>query len=133
MKKKKQRIYSEEFKWKVVQDVLSGKYNKEDARRIYGIGSKCAILYWMRQFSGISDYRDGGIPIQGKKLLEAMKELGQSEKRIKELEQALERERLRADLWQKIVELAGNEINVDLIKKYGAKLSTPSKSKKAKK
>ena len=133
MKKKKQRIYSEEFKWKVVQDVLSGKYNKEDARRIYGIGSKCAILYWMRQFSGISDYRDGGIPIQGKKLLEEMKELGQSEKRIKELEQALERERLRADLWQKIVELAGNEINVDLIKKYGAKLSTTSKSKKAKK
>ena len=133
MKKEKQGIYSEEFKWKVVQDVLSGRYSKEDARRIYGIGSKCAILYWMRQYSGISNYRDGGIPLEEKELLKEMKELSQSEKRIKELEQELERERLRADLWQKVVELAGNELNVDLIKKYGAKLSTASKSKKAKK
>ena len=133
MKKKKQGYYSQEFKWKVVQEVLTGKYTKEDARKIYGIPSKCAILYWMRQFSGISNYREGGEIVKEKEILEKMKDLSQTEKRIQELEQELERERLRADLWQKVVELAGKEINIDLTKKYGAKLSTPSKKKKAKK
>lgn len=133
MKKKKQGFYSEEFKWKVVHEVLCGKFSKEDARRIYGIRSKCAILYWMRQYYGIKNYRDGGSPLEEKNLLEEMKELHKNEKRIKELEQELERERVRADLWQKVVELAGKEINVDLVKKYGAKQSTPSKDKDAKK
>jgi transposase-like protein len=35
MKKKTQGFYSEEFKWRVVQDVLEGKYTKEEARRIH--------------------------------------------------------------------------------------------------
>ena len=98
MKKKKQGYYSQEFKWKVVQEVLTGKYTKEDARKIYGIPSKCAILYWMRQFSGISNYREGGEIVKEKEILEKMKDLSQTEKRIQELEQELERERLRADL-----------------------------------
>jgi transposase-like protein len=55
--KKTMSHYSEEFKWRVVQEVLSGKYNKEEARQIYGIKSNCAILYWMRKYSGNDNYR----------------------------------------------------------------------------
>ena len=65
MSKKKQNYYSEEFKWRVVQEVLSDKFTKEEARKVYGIDSNCAILYWMRQYSGIKDYRSGGAAVTG--------------------------------------------------------------------
>ena len=132
MKKKKQNFYPEEFKWQVVQDVLEGKYTKEEARRIHNISSKCAVLYWMRKYSGNDNYRKGGIPLGTVPQLKNMKELSEKDKRIKELEEQLKREKLRADLWQKMVEVAEDQLKLDIRKKFGAKQSTPSKSKKEK-
>ena len=57
MERKKPTYYSEEFKTTVVNDVLLGKYTKEEARRLYGIKAKCAVLYWMRNFNGEKNYR----------------------------------------------------------------------------
>jgi transposase len=130
MSKKKQSHYSEDFKWRVVQEVLSGKFTKEEARKVYGISSNCAILYWMRQFSGIDDYRNGGEPSLEKKAIQEMRDMNKKELRIQELEEELKRERIRADLWQKMVELAEGQLNIDIRKKYGAKPSIPSKNKK---
>ncbi len=133
MKKEKPTYYSEEFKWKVVQEVLSGRFTKEEARKIYGIRSNCAILYWMRKYSGIDDYRQGGSPIGISEQMQKMKEKSKDQKRIKELEEALERERVRADLWQKMIEIAEEDYKIDIRKKSGAKQSIPSKNKKANK
>ena len=133
MAKQKQQSYSEAFKWKVVQEVLAGKFSKEEAKRFYGIASNCAVLYWMRKYSGDTNYRQPGkinedIQSMRKKLP------GQMQKsRIKELEEALEREKQRADLWQTIVEIAEEELGVDIKKKYGAKQSVPSQTKKKQK
>ena len=133
MKKKKQQYYSEEFKWQVVQDVLEGKYSKEEARRIHNISSNCAVLYWMRKYSGNNNYRQGGVPLDKVSQVNNMKELSEKDRRIKELEEQLKRESLRADLWQKMVEIAEGQLNIDIRKKFGAKQSVPSKNKKAKK
>jgi transposase len=133
MKKKTQGFYSEEFKWKVVQEVLTGKFSKEEARRVYNIKSNCAVLYWMRKFSGNNNYRQGGMPLDNQIEMGNMKELSEKDKRIKELEESLNREKLRADLWQKMVEIAEEQLNVDIRKKFGAKQSIPSKNKKANK
>ena len=133
MKKEIQGFYSEEFKWRVVQDVLEGKYTKEEARRIHNIKSNCAVLYWMRKFSGNDNYRHGGTPLDNKTTMSNMKELSEKDKRIKELEEQFERERLRADLWQKMVEIAEEQLNLDIRKKFGVKQSIPSKSTKVKK
>ena len=128
--KSKHSYYSEEFKWNIVQEVLTGKFSKEEARKVYGIKSNCAILYWMRQFSGNDNYRAGG------KFLENPIEMAKSkkeialEKRIKQLEDNLKREQLRADLWQKVVETAEEELNLDIVKKFGAKQSQTSNQKK---
>lgn len=130
MSKKKQNHYSEDFKWRVVQEVVSGKFTKEEARKVYGISSNCAILYWMRQFSGIDDYRNGGEPSLEKTAIQEMKELNKKELRIQELEEELKRERIRADLWQNMLEIAEGELNIDIRKKYGAKQSIPSRNKK---
>jgi transposase-like protein len=46
--KKKNGIYSESFKRRVVLEVLSGSITKEGARLRYGIGGNSTILEWMR-------------------------------------------------------------------------------------
>jgi transposase len=133
MKKKTQGFYSEEFKWRVVQDVLEGKYTKEEARRIHNIQGNCSVLYWMRKYSGNDDYRQGGAPLDTKTAMSNMKELSEKDRRIKELEEELRREKLRADLWQKMVEIAEEQLDFDIRKKFGAKPSIPLKSTKVKK
>ena len=130
--KNKDSHYSEEFKWRIVQEVLAGKFTKEEARKIYGIKSNCAILYWMRQFSGNDDYRAGGQPLGNQLEMAKSKKERALEKRIKQLEDNLKREQLRADLWQKVVETAEEQLNLDIIKKYGARQSQPSNQKKGK-
>jgi transposase-like protein len=130
MKKKKLKIYSNDFKWKVVQEILEGKFSKEEARKVYGIRSNCAILYWMRKFSSNSDYRDGGVPLGTTVEMGISKELTEKDQRIRELEEELVREKLRADLWQRMVEIAEAQLKIDIRKKYGAKQSIPSKVKK---
>jgi len=126
----KSSYYSEEFKWEVVQKVLSGKFTKEQARKVYGIKSNCAILYWMRQFSGNDNYRTSSLALGNSIEMSQTKKEKALENRIKQLEDALKREQLRADLWQKVVETAEEQLKVDIVKKYGAKQSQISKQKK---
>lgn len=130
MSREKQQIYSDDFKWRVVQEVLNGKFSKEEARKAYGISSNCAILYWMRKFSGNEHYRQGGIPLGNEQDMNLKKVLTEKDQRIRELEEELGRERLRADLWQKMVEIAETQLKIDIRKKFGAKQSIPSKVKK---
>jgi len=131
MKFKEVRIYSEEFKLKVIHEVLSGKYTKAEARRVYRIGGKSAILYWIRKYSSSSNQKDK--TCEATNYLKEMKPLSKEELRIQELEKALERESLRGDLLEKIVIIAEEQFNIEIRKKYGAKQFSPSKSNKEKK
>lgn len=124
MKKKIKSSYSEEFKLRVVNEVLEGKYTKEEARKIYSIKSNCAILYWIRQFSGQSNYRNREVPqIHLDVKTNAMKKTKDldKDKQILELETQLRQEKLRAGLWKKMVDIAEDELKIDIRKKCGAK------------
>ncbi len=44
-----QLFYTEAFKQKIVNEVLSGKLNKRQASLIYGIKGNATILYWINQ------------------------------------------------------------------------------------
>jgi transposase len=128
MKKQKKEInkYSEEFKWQVVQAVLSGKFSKEEARVAYGIKSNCAILYWMRKYSGNDDYRHTNTIASNLVAMHDSKETNALKERIKQLEEELRRANLRADLWQKMIEVAEERLKIDIKKKHGAQPSKPS-------
>lgn len=52
------QTYSDEFKWKVAKEVLSGELSQAEVRRKYNIGSNSALLYWTREFSGIDNPRE---------------------------------------------------------------------------
>jgi transposase-like protein len=128
--KKEFSKYSEEFKWQVVQAVLSGKFSKEEARMAYGIKSNCAILYWMRKYSGNDDYRNIHTMAGNLGAMQDGKESNALKARIKQLEEELRRANLRADLWQTMIEVAEKQLKIDIKKKYGAQPSKHSGSGK---
>lgn len=99
--------------------VINKKYTKEEAQRIYGIKGHSAILYWMREFNGNKNYRQ---PSEFEVKSNKEKEIAQKDqlRRIAELEAELSREKQRAELWKKMVEIAEEDLGVDIRKKFGA-------------
>ncbi len=127
-------FYTEEFKARIVQEVLSGKLNKTQAQKLYGIRGNATILYWIRQSQNLDPQLRDGKPIanfadmkqhiSNKKLLDELAE-------TKELLRVAE---LRADVWQKAVELGEQMFNIDIVKKCGAQaLQQLEKNKKKQK
>jgi transposase len=132
-KKKRVIFYTEVFKSKVVQEVLSGKLSKKQATGIYGISGGSTILYWIRQSQGLK----GNIkPIKTFANFAEMKQNAQDKKleqENKELKELLRIAELRADLWQHAIEVAEQKLDIDIVKKFGAQQSTPSKNNGQKK
>ena len=112
--------YSEEFKWKVVKEVLSGELSKAEAKRKYSIGSNSAILYWMRQFSGIENPRESRLLFMTDKKTIKEDKLTKEQKKIKELEEALRKEKNRTLLYEKMMQIAEEDYGIVFRKKSGA-------------
>lgn len=125
--------YSDDFKWQVVQEVLSGKLSKAEANRLYGIRSKSAILYWMRQYSGITNYRESTKIVNSKESMKNKQEIIALEKELQKLQDRLKRERNKSSLYEKMLEIAEEEYGINIRKKYGAKQSNDLKKKSSKK
>jgi transposase-like protein len=126
-------FYTEEFKQKIVTEVLSGKLNKHQASQLYGIRGNATILYWIRQSQGlnpmqkqpkqIANFADMKQNINDKKL----------EEENKELRELLRVAELRSDVWQKAVEIAEKKFDIDIVKKFGAQALQQLKNKDRKK
>ena len=88
--------------------------------------SNCAILYWMRKYSDKEDYRHTHSSTNDLPQMYNSKEQQALKERIKQLEEELRRANLRADLWQKMIEVAEQHLQIDIKKKYGAQPSNHS-------
>lgn len=128
-----QLFYTEAFKQKIVNEVLSGKLNKRQASLIYGIKGNATILYWINQSRGLKGYEAKVKSVAN--FAEMKKNINDKklEEENKELKELLRVAELRADLWQHAIEVAEKKFNIDIVKKYGAQQSTPSKNKGQKK
>lgn len=126
-------FYTEAFKQKIVNEVLSGKLNKRQASLIYGIKGNATILYWINQCQGLKGYEAKQKQVAN--FAEMKKNINDKklEEENKELRELLRVAELRADLWQHAIEVAEKKFNIDILKKYGAQQSIPSTSKDQKK
>lgn len=117
----KELIYlSDEFKRKVVQEVLSGSLTKQEARFKYGIKGKSAVLTWIRKFGeGIYHVESHHRPFMPEKPKNEKELLA----RIKKLEQELEDARLKAEAYAKMIEIAERDLNISIRKKSNTKQS----------
>lgn len=121
---KNSKIYSDYFKRKVVAEVLSGKFSKEEARHIYEIKSNSAILEWMRIFADMPRHSSEVDPIPKLKEMSNSQENNEELKsRIQQLEEQLKISDLKGRAYQIMVEIAKEDYGIDLEKKSGAKQS----------
>ena len=111
------KYYPESLKHEVVREILIGHISKSEARRKYEIiASSSLINEWIRKFenSGRSN----------RKLMDYNK-LDKKEliKRIKELESKLEDEQIRSLGYNKMIDIAEEQLKISIRKKPGTKQS----------
>ena len=121
MVSKEERVYySNVLKHQIVQEVLSGRMCKEEARRRYGIRGKSAILKWMRKFGYVPHIESVTLKKKSKELSDDPKEL---KGRIEELEKALEEANLKSEFYSTMIDIAEKEFKIPIRKKSVTKQS----------
>lgn len=119
--------YSDEFKLKVIREVLSGGITKEEARRKYNIRGKSAVLIWMRRFGFEPELvKENGVSLptmeeSAKK--DIQKELQRLESEKAALEEQLKLAKLKIEGYDIMIKLGKEKFGIDLEKKDGAKQS----------
>jgi transposase len=109
--------YSAVFKKNVVSEVLSGKMNKDEAKRVYGIRGKSTVLRWIRKFES-QEVRP--IVMTKKK---SSSDLSKEEAlaKVKELEKALRLAEIKAAGYSMMIDIAEKELKVPIRKKLDTK------------
>lgn len=118
----KTRIYSNELKKSVVNQIEKGELTVMEACRVYDIKSAQTVYNWIYKISRTLQKPIRTV-VEKNSVDQKLKEL---EARTRDLEAALGRKQLELDLYRHIVELASEEYSVDLKKSFGKQASKES-------
>lgn len=117
------RFFSEELKRGVVKDVEQGKTSVTRAAEEFGV-SKVTIYRWLDKYSSYLK--------KGAKLIVELKSENyrsrELEKKVRDLEAALGRKQLEVDFLNKLIEIASEDLGIDIKKKSSTPRSTGSDS-----
>ena len=123
----KRRKFTNEFKKRIVQDYESGQYSVSDLSKLHSIANT-QIYDWIYKFSTVNQ--------KGYRIVE-MKEssdtkVKQLEQRIKELERVVGQKQIKIDYLEKMIDLASEELNIDIKKNSDTQPSNGLKNIKGK-
>jgi transposase-like protein len=118
---RKQRKYSIEFKKRIVADFENGKFSVPQLERLHGV-SNCSIYKWIYKFS---TFNEKGYRVVEMKESSA-KKMKELEARVKELESSVGRKQIKIDYLEKMMEIAKEELDIDIKKNFGTPQSTGS-------
>lgn len=104
------------LKKEIVREVLSGRLSKSEAARKYQIKGSSSISYWITKFRELDQQRP---------LVVDYKKLSKEDliKKLKKLERQLEDEQIRSDGYSKMIDIAEEQLQIDIRKKPDAKQS----------
>jgi transposase len=124
---RKQLRYSDEFKREIVSAYETGTYSVLQLEKLYGV-KNVTIYKWIHKFSTFNE--------KGFRVIE-MKEssiykLKQLEQKIKELEQIVGQKQIKIDYLEKMIDIAKEDLNIDVKKNYNTPQSTGSEGIKKK-
>lgn len=105
------KVVSEEVKKRIVEEIESGEVGQCEASRLYGI-SRVSIQKWLKQYGRLR-YRTQIVEV-------VMKD---EKGKLQELQEALADAHLKIRLYDKMLELAGKEYQVDLKKNFSTAAS----------
>jgi len=110
---KKRRIFNESFRRARVKEYETGQLTVLEISRLYGINPQTVYL-WIYKYS-----------VYNKKSLKIVEEkdsgtrrVKQLQERIKELEQIIGKKQIRIDYLEKMIEIAKEELGIDIKKNY---------------
>ena len=113
IRRRTQNDYSVAFKLHVVSEIEKGEINKNQAKYKYGVQGRSTILKWLRKYSTL----DWKTPIQ----TIMIKREKTPEQRIKELEAALEQEKLKVELYSTAIDISDKQHGTQIRKNLLAK------------
>lgn len=122
------RIFSDKLKKKIVRDIEQGKVNVTGAGREYAVSSK-SVYRWLYKFSA-NLHPSKTLVMQMDSEQYRSKAL---EKRVAELEAALGRKQMEIDYLNKLIEIAGQDLDIDLKKNINMNASVGTGKTKGKK
>ncbi len=124
---RKRRKFSEEFKVKLVRDFESGKFSVNELSKLHGVHVQ-NIYKWIYKYSTFSE--------KGYRIIEmkdsSEKKVKELEKRIKELESVVGRKQIMIDYLEQMIEVAKDELDIDIKKNYSTPQSEGSGKRKSK-
>lgn len=123
----KRRHFTEDFKRQVVKEFESGKFSVLQLGKLYKI--ERAVLYrWIYKFSNFNE--------KGYRIVEKSKsssdKLKDYQKRIAELERALGSKQIQIDYLETMIDVAKDELGIDIKKNSNTPQLGGSKKKKSK-
>lgn len=117
----KQRKYSDEFKKGIVADFESGQYSVSQLERLHGVANQ-SIYNWIYKFSTFNE--------KGTRIIEmensSTKRVKDLEIRVRELEAAVGRKQIMIDYLEKMMDIAKDELDIDIKKNFATQPSTGS-------
>jgi len=120
-KLRKRRVFSEEFKKARVKEYENGEYSVLEVSRLYGISFQ-TIYIWIYRYSL---YNKKGLILVEMKTSSTQK-VKELKDKIKELERVVGQKQLNIDYLEKMLEIAKDELNIDIKKNFAHQQSTGS-------
>jgi transposase len=124
---KKHRKFSEEFKKSIVNDFENGKFSVPQLERLHQISNR-SLYNWIYKYSHSNE--------QGQRIVEmkdsSTQKLKALEQKIKELEQTVGQKQIQIDYLEKMIDIAKNELNIDIKKNSNTPQSSGSDATKGK-
>jgi len=115
------RYFSEEFKRQKVCDIEKKLVSIGQVCRQYQV-SRTSVSKWLKKYSPMRKKHEKMVYESDSDALKVK----QMQERIKELERAVGQKQLKIDFLEKMIEIAGEDLKVDIKKKLSTKLSSGS-------
>ena len=118
---RRNRHFSEDFKRQVVKKLILKSFTVLQAARKYEVGTS-TIYRWLYKYS---PYHEKGVRV----VVEMESESAKNQKltqRINELERIVGRKQMEIEFWKQLIELASEDLDIDLKKNYSTQPSTGS-------
>ena len=125
-KLRKRRVFADEFKQSLVKEFDTGQFSVNELSRLHGIANS-VIYRWIYKFSTFNQ--------KGYRIIEmkesSNKKLKDLEQKVKDLEQIVGKKQIMIDYLEKMMEIAKDELDIDIKKNFNTSQSAGSgKTKK---
>lgn len=122
---KTRRVFSEDFKLKIIKDYESGKHSVSELSKLYKL-SRTLIYNWIYKYS---KYNEKNIKVVEMKDSQQNK-IKELEAKVKELERAVGQKQMGIDYLEKMIEITKEEFDIDIKKNSNTQPSGGSKTTK---